>query len=227
MSTPPINYAEQVAKGCKQLNMPFAANDNIAAVLLPGDLEGIEKQVEEACRGLLRALVIDTKHDHNTQGTAKRMAKMFIHEVFRGRYEKMPDLKDFPNAKNLDEIYVVGPVTVRSACSHHFVPIMGKAWVGILPGERVVGLSKFARLANWIFRRPQIQEESTIQLADLLEEVIKPKGLAIIVDAQHMCMSWRGVEEPCTSMTTSVMRGAFLDNASAKAEFLSLIKLNK
>lgn len=222
-----MKHTETIAARLRLSGQSFAANDNLAENLLPGELEKIQADVEEACHGLLRALVIDTKNDHNTQETAKRMAKMYVREVFKGRYEAMPPLKDFPNAKQLDEIYLVGPVTVRSACSHHLVPIMGRCWVGILPGERVIGISKFARLANWIFRRPQIQEESTVQLADLLEKAIAPKGLALVVEAQHMCMTWRGVEETDTKMTTSVMRGAFRDNPDARAEFLRLISVNR
>lgn len=218
-----MNHTETIAARLRLSGQTFAANDNLSEQLLPGELDKIQADVEEACHSLLRALVIDTKNDHNTKETAKRMAKMYVREVFKGRYEPMPPLKDFPNAKQLDEIYLVGPVTVRSACSHHLVPIMGRCWVGILPGDRVIGISKFARLANWIFRRPQIQEESTVQLADVLEKAIAPKGLALVVEAQHMCMTWRGVEETDTKMTTSVMRGAFRDNPDARAEFLRLI----
>ena len=220
-----MSHTEQIIARLRAQGVDFAANDNIAEHLDDGELDLIQADVETACGELLKSLVIDTVNDHNTQETAKRMAKMFVREVFRGRFDPMPALKDFPNAKQLDEIYVVGPVTVRSACSHHLVPIMGECWLGVLPGERVIGLSKFARLADWIFRRPQIQEESTIQLADLLEKTIAPQGLAIVVQAKHMCMSWRGVEEPNTEMTTSVMRGAFRDRPEARAEFLKLVEL--
>lgn len=180
--------------------------------------------VESACQGLLSSLLIDTTNDHNSKGTAKRMAKMYLKEVFHGRYSAMPKITAFPNAKALDEIYTVGPISIRSACSHHFAPILGEVWIGIIPGDEVIGLSKFARLTDWIFSRPQIQEEATIQLADILEEKIKPKALAVIVKADHLCMKWRGVKEPCSNMITSVMRGKFRENASAKSEFMSLIE---
>ena len=218
---------DQIVAHLREIGAPFAANDNIASRLEPGDLDAIQKDVEEACHGLLRALVIDTSSDPNTKETAKRMAKMFVREVFRGRYEQMPALKDFPNQKNLDEVYLVGPVTVRSACSHHFVPIVGRCWFGVIPGERVIGLSKFARLADWIFRRPQIQEESTIQLADIIEQTIKPKALALVVEAEHLCMTWRGVEDTGSKMTTSVMRGLFRDQPDARAEFLRLLSQSR
>lgn len=218
---------EVICAHLREIGAPFAANDNIADRLQPGDLDKIQKDVEEACHGLLRALVIDTASDPNTKETAKRMAKMFVREVFHGRYEQMPALKDFPNQKGLDEVYLVGPVTVRSACSHHFVPIVGKVWFGVIPGERVIGLSKFARLADWIFRRPQIQEESTIQLADIIERTIKPKALAVVVEAEHLCMTWRGVEDSGSKMTTSVMRGLFREEPAARTEFLNLLSQSR
>jgi GTP cyclohydrolase I len=136
----------------------------------------------------------------------------------------MPKITEFPNAKELDQIYTLGPITIRSCCSHHLVPITGRAWIGVLPSDKVIGISKFVRLTNWIMARPQIQEESTVQLADLIEEIIKPKGLAVVVEATHNCMTWRGVEESNTAMTTSVMRGVFLDDACARNEFFGLIK---
>ena len=222
-----MKYSEQLAQHLHEIGAPFAANDNIAERLVDGDLDKIQSDVEEACHALLRALVIDTKSDPNTKETAKRMAKMYVREVFRGRFEPMPALKDFPNQKALDEVYLVGPVTVRSACSHHFVPIVGKVWFGVIPGDRVIGLSKFARLADWIFRRPQIQEESTIQLADIIERTIKPKALAVVVEAEHLCMTWRGVEESSTKMTTSVMRGLFREDTDARAEFLQLLSQSR
>ncbi len=219
-----MDNSDMLMERLRNNGAPFAANDNIAKYLDSVDRERIQWEVQLACQALLKALVIDTENDHNTRETAKRMAKMYVREVFKGRYEAMPELKDFPNAKQLDEIYVIGPITVRSACSHHLVPIMGKLWVGIIPSERVIGISKFARLANWIFRRPQIQEESTVQIAELLTKHINPKGLAVICEAQHMCMTWRGVEESETTMTTSYMGGVFRDDPAARSEFLRLIK---
>lgn len=202
----------------------FLANDNIADYLTKEDMADIYVNVFNAMTNLLDALVIDTENDHNTIETAKRVTKMYIQEVFKGRYEKAPKITDFPNAKNLDQIYTIGPITVRSACSHHLVPIIGQAWIGVIPGERVIGISKFNRLTEWIMARPQIQEESTVQLADEIEKRINPKALAVVVKAQHMCMSWRGVRDTGSSMTTSVMRGLFREDIAAREEFLSIIK---
>ena len=146
-------------------------------------------------------------------------------EVFNGRYTAAPSITEFPNVDALNELMIVGPITVRSACSHHFCPIMGRVWIGILPRaeSNLIGLSKYTRLTRWVMTRPQIQEEAVLQLANLLERKINPDGLAIVMQADHFCMHWRGVKDTDTQMINSVMRGQFLENASLRREFLSLI----
>jgi GTP cyclohydrolase I len=142
----------------------------------------------------------------------------------RGRFHPPPDVTSFPNTKRLDELYVVGPITVRSMCSHHLCPVVGRAWCGMVAGDRLIGLSKFSRLCEHVMARPQIQEEATAQLADAIAEACdNPPGLGVVVQASHSCMTWRGVRENETLMTTSVMRGALRDKPEARAEFLSLI----
>jgi GTP cyclohydrolase I len=199
------------------------ANDNIAEHLTELDLARIESNVTQAVRDLLRALLIDKDSDHNTVGTPERVARMYVREVFKGRYLPPPDITDFPNAKDLDEVYTVGPIAVRSACSHHLVPIIGSAWIAVKPSDRVIGLSKFNRLTDWVMSRPQIQEEATVMLADAIEQMIKPEGLAVVIKAQHQCMSWRGVKDSGTTMTTSIMRGIFRNVPEARAEVMALL----
>lgn len=202
----------------------FRANDNIAAFIEEGELDELRLEVEDRMRKVLDALVIDTDNDHNTVDTARRVAKMFIDEVFAGRYRAAPPITSFPNVARLNELMIVGPITVRSACSHHLCPIMGKVWVGVLPNTdaELIGLSKFARLCDWIMSRPQIQEEAVIMLADELERRIRPDGLAIVMEADHFCMRWRGVKDEQPVMTSSIMRGAFLENYALRREFLEL-----
>lgn len=219
-----MSASESIKTRIKLAGKTFFANDNISEFLNPEDITNLQSEVEEKMQAVLGALVIDTENDHNTNETAKRIAKMFMREVFAGRYDPMPKVTDFPNAKHLDEIYTLGPITVRSACSHHMVPITGRLWIGVLPSDRVIGISKFVRLANWVMARPQIQEEATVQLADIIESMINPKGLAVVVEATHQCMTWRGVRESDTKMTTSVMRGVFLDKPECRSEFFRLIK---
>ncbi len=203
----------------------FYANDNIAAHIEPGELEALLDEVEHKMQHVLDSLVIDTENDHNTDNTARRVAKMYVNEVFRGRYVQAPTITEFPNAEHLNELMIVGPITVRSACSHHFCPVIGKIWIGVMPNEHtnVIGLSKYARLAEWIMGRPQIQEEAVVQLADLIQEKTQPDGLAIVMEASHYCMAWRGVKDMDSKMINSVMRGVFLKDPNLRREFLSLI----
>ena len=203
----------------------FFANDNISEFIEPGELEQLLDEVETKMQGVLESMVIDTANDHHTKATARRVAKMYLKEVFAGRYHAQPPITEFPNAKHLNELMIVGPITVRSACSHHLCPVMGKIWIGVMPNKNtnVIGLSKYARLVDWIMGRPQIQEEAIIQLADLIMEKTRPDGLAVVMECSHFCMSWRGVRETDSKMLNSVMRGAFLNDPTLRREFLSLI----
>ena len=201
------------------------ANDTIYDCFF--DLQDIENNVTKAFQGVLDALLIDTKNDHNTKDTARRVAKMFVHEIFRGRYYPPPKITAFPNVKQYDQIYMSGPMSINSTCAHHFQPITGKAYVGIFPGEKVIGLSKFNRMVDWVASRPQIQEEMTEQIADMIEKETEAKGVAVIVKAEHFCMTARGVKEHESDMLTSVVRGIFRDEPAIKAEFFSLLSTMK
>lgn len=203
----------------------FHANDNISEFIEPGELERLLDEVAQKMKGVLDSLVIDTESDHNTNDTARRVAKMYLKEVFGGRYANLPAITEFPNAEHLNELMIVGPITVRSACSHHFCPVIGHVWIGIMPNEHtnVIGLSKYVRLAEWIMARPQIQEEAVVQLADLIQSKTQPDGLAVVMSAKHYCMAWRGVRDMDSRMINSVMRGCFLKDSNLRREFLSLI----
>ena len=203
----------------------YHANDNIADFIEDGELGELQDEVQARMQEVLHALVIDTDNDHNTQGTARRVAKMFVREVFAGRYAAAPAVTAFPNVSHLNELMIVGPLKVRSACSHHLCPILGQVWIGVLPNAAsdLIGLSKYARLAEWVLGRPQIQEEAIVQLADLIQEKTRPDGLALVMEAEHFCMAWRGVKETDSKMINSVMRGVFLKDPNLRREFLSLM----
>jgi GTP cyclohydrolase I len=219
---PESTVAERIRQRLRAAGRRFHANDNIHDFIQPDELDQLQDEVADRMRGVLEALVIDIESDHNTQETAKRVAKMYVREVFGGRYVPMPPVTEFPNVALLNELMIIGPVTVRSACSHHFCPIMGRVWVGVLPNEQsaLIGLSKYARLIDWVM---QIQEEAIAQLADLLQEKMQPDGLAIVMEADHFCMQWRGVKDMNSRMTNSIMRGSFLKDANLRREFLSLM----
>ncbi len=217
--------SERIRARIKAAGQRFHANDNIAAYIQPGELDELQDEVQAHLSGVLRALVIDTESDHNTQDTARRVAKMYLNEIFRGRYVPAPPVTEFPNVEQLNELMIVGPVTVRSACSHHLCPIMGKVWIGVMPNEHsnLIGLSKYARLTEWVMSRPQIQEEAVTQLSSLLYDMMQPDGLALVMEADHFCMHWRGVKDTDSKMINSVMRGSFLKDAALRREFLSLL----
>ena len=143
-----LSASERIRYRLVNAKCRYHANDNIADFIEPGEIDELRAEVEAKMQEVLRTLVIDTDSDHNTADTAKRVAKMYLTEVFRGRYVAMPSVTEFPNAERLNELMIVGPIKVRSACSHHLCPIMGKVWVGILPNEHsnLIGLSKYARI---------------------------------------------------------------------------------
>ena len=219
----------KIRERLKEAQKRFHANDNIAEFIEPGELEKLLDEVQGKMADVLSSLVIDTESDHNTQDTARRVAKMYLHEIFKGRYHQAPAVTEFPNAERLNELMIVGPITVRSACSHHLCPIMGKVWIGVMPNEHsnLIGLSKYARLIDWIMSRPQIQEEAVTQVADLLQSRMQPDGLAVVMEADHFCMQWRGVKDMDSKMINSVMRGSFLKDPNLRREFLALVNQRK
>jgi GTP cyclohydrolase I len=221
-----VPVSQKIRERLEAARQRYHANDCIAHYIEKGELAQLQVEVEARMQDLLRSLVIDTESDHNTRETARRVARMYLTEVFRGRYTKMPPITEFPNIERLNELMIVGPITVRSACSHHLCPILGRLWIGVLPNEHsnLIGLSKYVRLADWLMSRPQIQEEAVTHLADLLQETMQPDGLALVMEADHFCMQWRGVKDTDSKMINSVMRGEFLKNANLRREFLALLR---
>lgn len=220
------SVSRRIKARLEEAGRSFRANDNISDFVGPGELDELAKEVALSIREVLRSLVIDIENDHNTTDTATRVAKMYVSELFAGRFQPAPKVTAFPNISKLNELLIVGPIRVRSACSHHLCPILGTVTIGVLPNadSDLIGLSKYARLCDWVMTRPQIQEEAAIMLADELERRIKPDGLAVVMEADHFCMHWRGVKDEQSAMINSVMRGSFLDNEMLRREFLSLRK---
>ena len=205
----------------KNAGARFHSNDNISDFINEDELPLIQAEVEAAMESVLEALIIDTDNDHNTNETAKRVAKMFVNETFGGRYIPQPRVTSFPNM-GYKSLYTTGPISIRSTCAHHFQNIVGKCWVGILPEEEVIGLSRFNRIIHHIAERPQIQEEMTTQIAEALKEYAKTPNVAVIVKAEHHCMTHRGVKEHESDMTTAIMLGAFDSHEPLKREFYDI-----
>ena len=201
----------------------FFSNDNISEYIEEREIDKLVDEVAKKMEGVLSSLVIDTENDHNTQDTAHRVAKMFVKETFSGRFNPAPKITAFPNVTEYDQLYVTGPISIRSTCAHHFQNIVGRAYIGVYPGKNVIGLSKFNRIADWIASRPQIQEEMTVQIADAVEKETEAAGVAVLIQAEHHCMTHRGVKEHESDMTTAIMRGVFQTDKSLKKEFYDII----
>lgn len=180
-------------------------------------------EVEGAVKVLLKALGENPDRE-GLKETPNRVARMYG-EIFAGYNQTPEDIlrKDFDSEGHQDMV-LVKDIPFYSHCEHHMVPFYGVAHIAYIPKERVVGISKLARLVECFARRLQIQERMTSQIADAIEEVLEPEGIAVVVTAEHMCMTMRGVQKPGAKTTTSAMRGVFSEEASARAEFLSLIK---
>ena len=219
--------SEVIRDRIRQAGARFHANDNIADYI--NSDEEINRLVDEVAgqfQGVLNSLVIDTANDHNTHDTARRVAKMFVRETFSGRYRSVPKVTAFPNL-GYKSLYTTGPISIRSTCAHHFQNIVGRCWVGIVPEDEVIGLSKFNRLVHHICERPQIQEEMTTQIASALRDYARTENIAVVVKAEHHCMTHRGVREHENDMVTAIMLGAFESDPALKKEFYDILKLNK
>ncbi len=224
-SDPSLDISPVIRKRLRAAAAPFLANHNISEYIQPGEHDLLVQEVQRKMQVVLEALLIDTYRDHNTKDTAQRWAKMMVMELFEGRYFPQPDVTEFPNVTKLDQLYVVGPITLRSTCAHHLVPVIGQVWVGCMPTENVIGLSKFHRTIYHLAARPQLQEELVQQIADALEALVKPEGLSILIRGEHMCCSIRGVKDKDSQMMTSVVRGVMRSDPAIKAEFFQLVTM--
>ncbi len=213
--------SKKIKDRIKKAGKRFHSNDNISEFIEDGEMDLLQAEVQEKLQGVLDSLVIDTENDHNTQETAKRVAKMYIRETFGGRFKPMPRVTSFPNM-GYKSMYTSGPISIRSTCAHHFQNIVGKCWVGILPEKEVIGLSKFNRIVHHIAERPQIQEEMTTQVAEALQKYAKTPNVAVLIKAEHHCMTQRGVREHESDMTTAILLGAFDKHAPLKKEFYDI-----
>jgi GTP cyclohydrolase I len=215
------NLSEVIRERLKKAGARFHCNDNISDYVTQKEVDQLVDEVAAKMQGVLESLVIDTENDHNTQETARRVAKMFVKETFSGRYLPAPKVTAFPNL-GYKSLYTTGPISIRSTCAHHFQNIVGRCWVGIVPNGEVIGLSKFNRLVHHICERPQIQEEMTTQIAEALKQYAKTDNIAVVVKAEHHCMTQRGVREHESDMTTAIMLGAFETDPALKKEFYDI-----
>jgi GTP cyclohydrolase IA len=181
------------------------------------------EETEEAVRTLIRWARDDPERE-GLRDTPSRVVRAY-EEFFSGYLQDPREIlaRTFTEVEGYDEMIVMTDIRFESHCEHHMVPIIGKAHVGYLPDHRVVGISKLARLVEVYARRLQVQEKMTVQIADSLQEVLQPKGVAVVIEAAHQCMTTRGVHKPGVGLVTSRMVGAFRENDSTRREFLAVI----
>jgi GTP cyclohydrolase I len=208
--------------------MRYWAGDNISEVLETGDKEELINEASIAFEGVLDALLIDRFNDPNSKGTAKRLAKMYYNEIMAGRYDAAPSATAFPN--DSDDRYA-GMLVVRSElksmCSHHHQPVAGVAYIGIIAADKLIGLSKYTRIAQWCARRGTLQEELANDIAREIQSATDAEHLGVYIQATHGCCENRGIMATSSLTQTTVLRGAFKDDMGTKKEFFDNIKLQQ
>jgi GTP cyclohydrolase I len=206
----------------------FWAGDNISDYVNEADTAKLIEEATKAFEGVLDALLIDRENDPNSKGTARRLAKMYFNEIMAGRYEPAPDATAFPNdSGNRYEGMLVVRSELRSMCSHHHQPVAGVAYIGIIAANKLIGLSKYTRIAQWCARRGTLQEELCNDIAKEIMKATDSKDVAVYVQATHGCCENRGIMAHSSLTQTTVLRGRFMDDQSTKKEFFDNIKLQQ
>lgn len=206
----------------------FWAGDNISDYVSEADKEQLINDAAEAFEGVLDALLIDRETDPNSQGTARRLAKMYFNEVMAGRYEPSPNATAFPNdTEGKYEGMLVVRSELKSMCSHHHQPVSGVAYIGIIAGPKLIGLSKYTRIAQWCARRGTLQEELCMDIAREIEYATGSPDVGVYIQATHGCCENRGIMAHSSLTQTTVLHGAFQTDQSTKKEFFDNIKLQQ
>ena len=212
----------------KRDNKRFWAGDNISDYLHDGDVERLIDEASEAFETVLDRLLIDRETDPNSKGTARRLAKMYFNEIMAGRYEPEPDATAFPNdsADRYEGMLVVRS-ELRSMCSHHHQPVSGVAYIGIIAAQKLIGLSKYTRIAQWCARRGTLQEELANDIAREIMRATDATDVGVYIQAVHGCCENRGIMAHSSLTQTTVLKGAFNTDQSTKKEFFDNIKLQQ
>jgi GTP cyclohydrolase I len=223
-----MNKSEEIKNRLEAAGMPYWASNNISSVLKEGDAEELIEELTAKFEGVLDSLVIDRVNDPNSQDTGRRLAKMYIKELMAGRYTTMPKATAFPN--NTENAYK-GMLVVRSellsVCSHHHQPVQGVAYIGILAADKLIGLSKYTRIAQWCARRGTLQEELAMDIAKEIASATGSEDIAVYIQATHGCCENRGIMAHSSLTQTTVLKGAFETDPSTKQEFFDNVKLQQ
>jgi GTP cyclohydrolase I len=220
------HLSEIIRSRMQQDGKRFWAGDNISEYLADSDREHLINEATEAFEGVLDTLLIDRENDPNSKGTARRLAKMYFNEIMAGRYESAPDATAFPNdSKDRYEGMLVVRSELRSMCSHHHQPVSGVAYIGIIAANKLIGLSKYTRIAQWCARRGTLQEELCNDIAREISRATDSENVAVYLEAEHGCCINRGIMAHSSLTQTTVLKGSFITDPSTKKEFFDNIAL--
>ena len=223
---------EEIIERCKNADKRYWAGDNIARLIADGEKEQLIDEATEAFETVLDTLIIDRHTDPNSQGTARRLAKMYFNEIMAGRYDFRPEATAFPNEpdhitnEKYDGMLVVRS-ELKSMCSHHHQPVTGVAYIGILAADTLIGLSKYTRIAQWCAQRGTLQEELAMDIAREIQAATGSKDVGVYIQATHGCCENRGIRAHSSLTQTTVLKGAFKSDGDVKKEFMDNIKLQQ
>ncbi len=223
-----MSKSEEIIERLKEAGVRYWAGDNISQVLKEGDKQALIEEAAVAFENVLDKLVIDRHNDPNSKGTGKRLAKMYMNELMAGRYDPMPNATAFPNdsASRYEGMLVVRS-ELTSMCSHHHQIVKGVAYIGIIAADKLIGLSKYTRIAQWCAERGTLQEELANDITREIQKATGAEHLGVYVQATHGCVENRGVKAHSSLTQTTVLKGAFKDDAGTKKEFMDNIKLQQ
>jgi GTP cyclohydrolase I len=223
-----VSTSELIKNRLKQNGIRYWASDNISAAIKPEEKQQLITEATAAFEQVLDTLIIDRENDPNSQGTARRLAKMYYNEIMSGRYDAMPDVTAFPNdsADRYEGMLVVRS-ELKSMCSHHHQPVSGVAYIGIIAAEKLIGLSKYTRIAQWCARRGTLQEELANDIAKEIQRATGASDVGVYIQATHGCCENRGVMAHSSLTQTTVLKGAFSKDPGTKKEFFDNIKLQQ
>ena len=221
-----MSKSDQIKQRIKADGGKFWAGSNISKYLEDGDKEALIEELTPKFEAVLEGLVIDIENDPNSQDTGRRLAKMYIKELMVGRYEAMPNATAFPNVtEDRYEGMLVVRSELKSVCSHHHQPVTGVAYIGVIAGETLIGLSKYTRIAQWCARRGTLQEELANDIAKEIMSATGSKDVGVYIQATHGCCENRGIMATSSLTQTTVLKGAFKAEAKVQQEFMDNIKL--
>jgi GTP cyclohydrolase I len=220
--------SEAIRNNLKASNKRFWAGDNISEYITAENKEALIDEATLAFEGVLDTLLIDRENDPNSKGTARRLAKMYYNEIMVGRYDPAPDATAFPNdSEDRYEGMLVVRSELRSMCSHHHQPVTGVAYIGIIAANKLIGLSKYTRIAQWCSRRGTLQEELANDIAREIQKATGSENVAVYIQATHGCCENRGIMAHSSLTQTTVLKGAFKEDGNTKKEFMDNIKLQQ